>query len=100
MKKLGKSNSIAKTSGLGNPVSALTPTSEQSSITVNENISKSIIRFKRALSRSDDEHSHYVESQGDRSRNDRGITRSPESFETNTTTSSSCSSNVKGKFFK
>ena len=81
-------------------MSALTPTSEQSSITVTENISKSIIRFKRALSRSDDEHSHYVESQGDRSRNDRGITRSPESFETNTTTSSSCSSNVKGKFFK
>ena len=100
LKNLEKSNSVAKTSGLGNPVSVLTPASKQPPISVNENISKSIIRFRRTLTRSDDELSHYVESKGDHSRNDIGITRSPESSDTNTTTSNSCSSNSKGKFCK
>ena len=67
---------------------ASTPTSKQPFITVNENISKNMIRFKRTLSRSDDALSHYVESKGDHSRNDKGITRSRESSDTDTTTSS------------
>ena len=100
LKKLGKLNSVAKMSGLGNPVSASTPTSKQPPITVNENISKSMIRFKRTLSRSVDELSHYVESKGDHSGNDSGITRSQESSDTDTTTSNSCSSNSKDKFLK
>ena len=100
LKKLGKSNSVAKLSGLGNSVSASTPTSKQPPITVNENISKSMIRFKRTLSRSVDELSHYVESKGDHSRNDSGIIRSRESSDTDTTTSNSCSSNSKDKFLK
>ena len=87
-------------SGLGNPVSASTPASKQPPITVNENISKSMIRFKRTLSRSVDELSHYVESKGDHSRNDSGIIRSRESSDTDTTTSNSCSSNSKDKFLK
>ena len=68
------------------------PTSKQPPISVNENISKSIIRTKRTLNRSDDENElgNYVESKGDHSRNDTGITRSPESFDTDTTTSNSC----------
>ena len=100
LKKLGKSNSVAKLSGLGNSVSASTPTSKQPPITVNENISKSMIRFKRTLSRSVDELSHYVESKGDHSGNDSGITRSRESSDTDTITSNSCSSNSKDKFLK
>ena len=100
LKKLGKSNSVAKLSGLGNSVSASTPTSKQPPITVNENISKSMIRFKRTLSRSVDELSHYVESKGDLSGNDSGITRSRKSSDTDTTTSNSCSSNSKDKFLK
>ena len=100
LKKLGKSNSVAKLSGLGNSVSASTPTSKQPPITVNENISKSMIRFKRTLSRSVDELSHYVESKGDHSGNDSGITRPRESSDTDTTTSNFCSSNSKDKFLK
>lgn len=100
LKKLGKSNSLAKTSDLRNPLSASMPTAEQTPITVNESIGKSIIRLKRTLIRSDNELSHYVESKGDHSRNDSRITRSPESSDTNTTTSNSCSSNDKGKFLK
>ena len=88
LKKIGNSNSVAKTSGLGNPVSASTPTSKKPHITVNENISKNMISFKRTLSRSDDELSHYVESKADHFRNDSGITRSRESSDTDTTTSS------------
>ena len=49
-------------------MSASMPTSKQGHITVNEDIHKSIIRFKRTLSRSDDELSHYMESKGDDSR--------------------------------
>ena len=88
-------------SGLGNPVSASTPTSKQPFMSVNGYISKSIIRSKRTLNRSDDgnELSHSVENKGDHSRNDSGTTRSPESSGNNTTTSNSCSSNVKSKFF-
>ena len=100
LKKVRKSNSVTKTSGFGNPVSSSTPTSKQPPITVNENISKSMIRFKRSLSRSDDEVSHYVESEGDHSRNDSGMIRSRESSDTDTTTSNSCSSNHKTKFLK
>ena len=100
LKKLGKSNSVAKMSGLGNPVSASTPTSKQPPITVNENICKSMIRFKRTLSRSDDELSHYMERKGDHSGNDSGITRLRESSDNDTTTSNSCSSIGKGKFLK
>ena len=85
LKKLEKSNLVAKTSYLGNPVSSSTPTSKQPPITVNEKISKSMIRFKRTLSRSDVELSGYVESNGDHSRNDSGITRSRESSDTDTT---------------
>ena len=98
LKKFEKSNLVAKTSYLGNPVSFSTSTSKQPPITVNEKISKSMIRFKRTLSRSDVELSGYVESNGDHSRNDSGITRSRESSDTDTTTSNSCSSNRKGKF--
>ena len=100
LKKLEKSNLVAKTSYLGNPVSSSTPTSKQPPITVNEKISKSMIRFKRTLSRSDVELSAYVESNGDHPRNDSGITRSRESSDTDNTTSNSCSSNCKGKFSK
>ena len=85
LKKLEKSNLVAKTSYLGNPVSFSTPTSKQPPITVNEKISKSMIRFKRTLSRSDVELSGYVETNGDHSRNDSGITRSRESSDTDTT---------------
>ena len=85
LKKLEKSNLVAKTSYLGDPVSSSTPTSKQPPITVNEKISKSMITFKRTLSRSDVELSGYVESNGDHSRNDSGITRSRESSDTDTT---------------
>ena len=85
LKKLEKSNLVAKTSYLGNPVSSSTPTSKQPPITVNEKISKSMIRFKRTLSRSDVELSGYVETNGDHSRNDSGMTRSRESSDTDTT---------------
>ena len=44
-----------------------------------------MIRFKRTLSRSDVELSGYVETNGDHSRNDSGITRSRESSDTDTT---------------
>ena len=100
LKKLEKSNLVAKTSYLGDPVSSSTPTSKQPPITVNEKISKSMIRFKRTLSRSDVELSGYVESNGGHSRNDSWITRSQESSDTDTTTINSCSSNCKGKFLK
>ena len=100
LKKFEKSNLVAKTSYLGNPVSFSTSTSKQPPITVNEKISKSMIRFKRTLSRSDVELSAYVESNGDHPRNDSGITRSRESSDTDNTTSNSCSSNCKGKFSK
>ena len=70
LKKLEKSNLVAKTSYLGDPVSSSTPTSKQPPITVNEKISKSMIRFKRTLSKSDVELSGYVESNGGHSRND------------------------------
>ena len=100
LKKVRKSNSVTKTSGFGNPVSSSTPTSKQPPITVNEKISKSMIRFKRSLSRSDDEVSHYVESEGDHSRNDSGMIRSRENSDTDTTTSNSCSSNHKANILK
>ena len=100
LKKLEKSNLVVKTSYLGNPMSSSTSTSKQPPITVNEKISKSMIRFKRTLSRSDVELSGYVECNGDHSRNDSEITRSRESSDTDTTTSNSCSSNRKGKFLK
>ena len=94
LKKLGKSNSVAEACGLGNPVSASMPMSKQPPLSVSKNISKSIIRFKRTLNRSDDKNElgNYVESKRDYSRNDTGTTRSPESFDTGTTTSKSCSS--------
>ena len=95
LKKIGKSNSVSKTSGLGNPVSASTPTNKKLHITVNENISKNMIRFKRTLSRSDDELSHYVESKGHHFRNDSGRIRSRESSDTDTTTN-----NNKDQFVK
>ena len=46
---------------------------QQLPIAVNENTNKSIGRFKKTLSRSDDELSHYVGSKGDYSKNDSRI---------------------------
>ena len=90
LKKLGKSMPAS--------MSVSMPTSKQPPITVNEDIRKSLIRFKRALSRSDDQLSHYMESKGDDSKNDTGIARSPQSSFADTNSSWRC--NGKVTFFK
>ena len=90
LKKLGKSMPAS--------MSASVPKTKQAPITVNEDIRKSLIRFKRTLSRSDDKLSHYMESKGGDSKNDIGIARSPQSSFADTKNSWRC--NGKVKFFK
>ena len=46
---------------------------QQLPIAVNENTNKSIGRFKKTLSRSDDELSHYLGGRGDYSKSDSRI---------------------------